>query len=142
MTALQHLNTIADLRKAEKHPNVPHRVKSKYSDKSANDLTRCIVDYCNLTGHFATRLSSTGTYRADVGKYIPSQQRLGLPDVFSVIGGRAVFIKVKIGADRLSDVQKATIADLQKAGALVYVAKDFAGFLQWFTAQFLTLNVA
>lgn len=134
MIALQHLNTLADRRKAEKHPTVPYRVKSAYSDRDANGLTRCIVDYLSLSGHFVTRLQSTGTYRADLDKYIPSQQRAGLPDVFAVVGDRAVFVEVKTGAGRLSDVQKKAIADLVRAGASVYIAKDFQGFYDWFTA--------
>lgn len=139
-TALAHLNTLAEQRKAERSPNFPAKYipKSKYNDKSSGKLTRCIVDYLNLSGHFATWLQSTGTYRADVGKYIPSQQRAGMPDIFSVVEGRAVFVEIKIGRNSLSQQQKETISDLQKAGAAVYVAKDFAGFLQWFTAEFLT----
>ena len=138
MTSLQHLCQLADATKAAKHPSVPYPVRSKYSDKSANDLTRCIVDYLTLSGHFATRLQSTGTYRADVGKFIPSQQRAGMPDVFAVVEGRAVFIEVKIGKDRLSDDQKATIADLEKSGAGVFVAHNFDSFKDWFVRQFLT----
>lgn len=138
MNALQHLCQLADAAKVAKHPTFPYPVRSKYSDKSANALTRCIVDYCNLSGHFATRLQSTGTYRADLQKFIPSTQRAGMPDVFAVVEGRAVFVEVKIGRDTLSDVQKETISDLKKAGASVYLAKTFAGFLDWFTAEFLT----
>lgn len=133
--ALQHLNALADQRKAQRSPNFPTKYipRSKYNDRDANGLTKCIVDYCNLTGHFATRLASTGTYRADVGKYIPSQQRAGLPDVFAVVEGRAVFVEVQAGKDRLSEVQKETISDLEKAGASVYVAQTFEGFYAWFT---------
>ena len=57
--ALQHLCQLADAAKVAKHPMFRYPVKSKYSDKDANGLTRCIVDYCNLSGHFATRLSIT-----------------------------------------------------------------------------------
>ncbi|GAB3639718.1 VRR-NUC domain-containing protein [Spirosoma arcticum] len=139
-TALAHLNTLADQHKAQRSPNFPAKYipRSKYNDRDANGLTKCIVDFCNLTGHFATRLQSTGTYRADVNKYIPSQQRAGLPDVFAVIEGRAVFVEVKHGFDRLSEVQNETISDLQRAGASVYIARDFQSFYNWFTAQFLT----
>ena len=125
-TAVTHLCQLADQRKAAKHPTLPAhaRVKAKYSDKSANELTRCIVDYLTLSGHFATRLQSTGTYRA----------------VFAVVDSHAVFvgIKVGVGKDRLSDDQEQTISDLQQAGASVFLARDFAGFLHLFTAKFLT----
>jgi Holliday junction resolvase len=139
--ALAYLNTLADQRKAQRSPNFPAKYisRSKYNDRDANGLTKCVVDYLRLSGYFSTRLSSTGTYRADVGKYIPSQQRSGMPDVFAVVGGRAVFVEVKIGTDRLSDVQKETIADLEKAGAVIYIAHTFQGFYDWFTALLPTL---
>ena len=135
--ALKELCQLADRRKAERSPN--YITRSKCSDKDANGLTRCIVDYLNLSGHFATRLQSTGTYRADLQKFVPSTQRAGLPDLFAVVGGRAVFCEMKIGTDRLSDVQKETIADLEKAGAVIYIAHTFQGFYDWFTALLPTL---
>ena len=135
-TALTHLCQLADERKAAKHPTLPAhaRVKAKYSDQDANSLTRAVVDYLTLSGHFATRLQSTGTYRADLNRYIPSQQRRGLPDVFAVVHGRAVHIELKVGKDRLSDDQKPAISDLQQAGASVFVARDFQTFYDWFNA--------
>lgn len=140
MTALQHLNALADQRKAERCPNFPAKYipRSEYSDRDANGLTKCVVDYLTLSGHFATRLSSTGTYRADVGKYIPSQQRAGMPDVLAVIGGQAVFIEIKAGKDQLSTVQRETIKALLVAGSWVFVAHSFQEFYDWFTTQFRT----
>ena len=135
-TAVTHLCQLADQRKAAKHPTLPAhaRVKAKYSDKSANELTRCIVDYLTLSGHFATRLQSTGTYRADLQRFIPSQQRAGLPDVFAVVNGHAVHIEIKVGKDRLSEDQKQAISDLKQAGASVFIAQDFQTFYDWFNA--------
>ncbi|XWW48381.1 VRR-NUC domain-containing protein [Fibrella sp. USSR17] len=125
---------LADAAKAAKHPTFPAyaRVPAKYNDKKTNALTRAIVDFLNLSGHVATRLQSTGTYRADLQKYVPSQQRRGLPDVSAVVNGRAVYIEVKVGKDRLSTDQREAIADLKKAGAAVYIANDFQGFFDWF----------
>ena len=139
--SLKHLCQLADERKAAKHPTLPAhaRVKAKYSDKSANELTRCIVDYLTLSGHFATRLQSTGTYRADLQRFVPSQQRAGLPDIYSCVdGGHAVHIEIKVGKDRLSEDQKQTISDLQQAGASVFITGDFQTFYDWFTTEFLT----
>lgn len=140
MNALQHLNLLANQHKAANHPNFPAKYipQSKYRDHDANSLTRCIVDYLNLSGYFCTRLASTGTYRADLQKFVHSQQRTGLPDVFGVVEGRAVFIEVRVGNDRLSDVQKQTITQLKQAGAWVYVAATFQDFYDWFKAEFLT----
>lgn len=113
----------------------------KPKPETANQLTRRIVSHVQANGGFATRLQSTGTYRDDLKKYVPSQQVSGMPDVFAVVEGRAVFIEVKAGKDHLSDVQKQTIADLEPAGAWVYVAHTFDGFQEWFPAHFLTTPI-
>ena len=135
---------MADEAKATKYAHVPRSalVKSCYSDKSANDLTTAIVVYLNLSGHFATRLASTGTFRADLQKFIPSKQRSGLPDVLAVVNGQALFVEVKYGRDRLSHDQRETIADLEKAGASVLTTHDFQDFFDWFQIQFLTAPFA
>jgi VRR-NUC domain len=134
-SALRQLEKLADARKRERYPNVPEHglVKARYSDKTANDLTRAIVDCFTLSGHFATRLQSTGTYREDLKRYVPSQQRRGLPDVFAV-----VHVEVKIGRDRLSSEQQQAIEELQAAGAAVFIAPDFQTFYQWFLTEFST----
>ena len=106
--------------------------------ESANALTKRIVSHIRNRGHFATRLSSTGVFRDDIKKFVPSQQRAGLPDVMSVVESRACFIEIKVGRDVLSQDQKKSIAELQKAGAAVFVAHDFDSFQTWFTAEFLT----
>lgn len=137
MTALQILSQLADQRKAERSPNFPTKYipRSKYNDKDSNSLTRCIVDYLNLSSHFATRLQSIGTYREDIKKFVASQQRAGLPDVMAIVAGRAIFVEVKHShsKDRLSEVQKETINALLLSGAYVFISKDFASFYDWFT---------
>ncbi|MBD2752026.1 VRR-NUC domain-containing protein [Spirosoma validum] len=106
--------------------------------ESANALTRRIITHIRNRGHFATRLSSTGTFREDLKKFVPSQQRTGLPDILAVVESRACFVEVKVGRDTLSPDQKKAIAELESAGAAVFVAHDFDSFADWFTAQFLT----
>ncbi len=142
MNAIQHLNRLADEAKAIKYPNVPtsRLVKSRYSDKSANDLTTAVIDFLNLSGCFASRLASTGTFRADLQKFIPSKQRSGLPDVMGVVNGRAIFVEIKIARDQLSDEQREAIADLTKAGAVVFVASNFQDFYEWYQREFCTVE--
>jgi len=47
------------------------RFKEKYRDDTANGLTKCIVAWFKINGHFATRITSTGTYRPELKKFIP-----------------------------------------------------------------------
>ena len=115
-------------------PRKPPGQKSE----TANNLTRRIVAHVRANGGFATRLNSTGTYRADLKKFVSSQQVSGMPDVLACINGQFLGIEVKAGKDRLSDAQKQTHTALTDAGATIYVARDFDEFTQWLTVNFLT----
>ena len=145
-TALHHLAELDLESRRAAHPDVPAFAitRRKFSDATANDLTKSIVRCFELHNHFSTRLASTGTYRADLKKFVPSQQRSGLPDVFAIIkpSGRAVFTEIKVGRDTLSEVQKETIAALERAGATVFIATDFASFWQWFHSTFTPFDEA
>ena len=136
--SLHHLVTLDLEARRAAHPTVPPFAitRHKFSDASANDLTKSIVRWFAVHGHFSTRLASTGTYREDLKKFVASQQRAGLPDVFAVVEGRAVFVEVKHDKDQLSDVQEETIQALEQAGAMVFVARTFQGFYEWFLAHF------
>ena len=117
----------------------PARKPKGQKTVTANDLTRQIIRFVRQDPDaFATRLNSTGIYRADLKKYGPSQQVAGMPDIYACVNGRAVHIEVKVGNDQVSDAQRNTIADLLRADAWVFVAHDFESFRQWFTVHFLT----
>ena len=73
---------------------------------------------------------------------MPNQQRAGLPDIMAVVDSRSCFVEVKVGRDTLSQDQKKAIAELQQAGARVFVASDFTSFENWFIAEFLTAPFA
>lgn len=49
-------------------------------------------------------------------------QPAGVPDLFGVVGGRAVFVEVKLPTGRVSRIQWATMKRLGDAGAIVAVA--------------------
>lgn len=97
---------------------------------SANGLTKAIVGFINKTGGFATRISSTGTFRADIKKFVRPTQTPGIPDIAAVFAGRSVWVEVKIGKDRMSDAQIETRHRLEKAGAAYIIAHDFDGFIR------------
>lgn len=128
-----------------KHPNFPDfaRPKPKYTDKTANGLTKCIIDFLNFSGHQAERISTTGryidqkqTYTDSVGftrtigsgKWIPGTGTKGSADISATIAGKSVKIEVKIGKDRQSEAQKAYQAKIEQAGGIYLIAKDFNSF--------------
>lgn len=77
-----------------------------YTDKTANGLTKCIVDYITFNGGFAKK--DAGCIHAN-------------------ISGLSVIIS--IWNDKLSSRQKDNI---KAAGGLYYVAKDMESFLTWY----------
>jgi hypothetical protein len=143
-TALQ---TLAELKRAELHrdfPGVPDYAlpRTKYTDKTANDLTKCIIDYIKVTGGHAERVANTGR---QIGhgvnrKWIPGTGTNGSADISATkpieISGRKVGIKVaievKIGRDEQSPAQKKYQYQVEQSGGVYIIARDFESFLeQW-----------
>lgn len=127
-----------------KHPNFPdqYRPKGKYDTKTANGLTRAIVDFLNFSGHQAERISSTGRWIENKGKghYIPGSSTKGTADISATIRGKSVKIEVKIGRDRQSEVQKEYQAKIERAGGVYIIAKTIDQFMEWYDSFILTLT--
>lgn len=123
------------------HRNIPEsaRVSTKFSDKTANGLTKCIIAFITLSGGWATRVTSTGrmipTGKTEVFdgklKWIPGTTKKGTPDIMATLNGKSLFIEVKIGKDRQSEAQKQVEADINASGGYYFCAKDFESFYQW-----------
>jgi len=111
--------------------NIPEvvKVRNQYRDDTANGLTKLIVDYIKMRGGFSTRITSTGTYRVDIQKFIPSTQRKGTPDISATYKGRSIWIEIKAGKDIMSDAQLQVKKEMEQAGAVYIVAHNFDGFL-------------
>ncbi|MCF8307852.1 MAG: hypothetical protein K9I68_02470 [Bacteroidales bacterium] len=129
------------------YPNVPDRAipAPRYEDKTANGLTRCIIDYIKFSGGQAERISNTGrkisqkkTFTDVIGnkrvigqdKWIRSNMTAGTADVSAIINGRSVKIEVKIGKDRQSPEQREYQKQVEAAGGLYIVAKSFEDFIK------------
>lgn len=134
-----------------KYKEQPFLIKRKYSDKSANELTKSIIAYIRLRGEQAERISTTGrvidgrkTYTDVLGhrraiggtKWIPGTGTAGSADISATIKGKSVKIEVKFGRDRQSEAQKRYQAEIEKAGGIYYIAKDFEGFYKWYNDKF------
>lgn len=132
-----------DLRKT--YPTFPYPPERKYTDTTANGLTKCIKDFLNFTGHQAERINSMGrtisavkqevdvigrTRSVGSTKYIPGTATNGTADISSVIYSMSVKIEVKIGKDRQSKDQKAYQLHIEEAGGVYIIAKSFDGFIE------------
>lgn len=132
------------------YPNIPDYAvpEPHYEDKTANGLTKCIVDFLNNTeGCQAERISSEGrvidtrkSVANTVGviktigsiKRVKSSSQVGTADISATLWGRSVKIEVKIGADRQSEAQKLYQTNIEKAGGVYLIVRSFGDFYNWF----------
>ncbi len=156
----QALQKLIDLRMAkdkQEYPNLPDkaRVMPKYEDKTANGLTKCIIDFLKMTdGCHAERISSEGrviddrqTFINAIGqsvtkgsiKRIKSSGQVGTADISATVLGRSVKIEVKI-KDRQSEAQKDYQRQIENAKGYYVIAKDFESFYIWFISKFKKAN--
>ena len=134
----------------ERYPSFPdHAIPiPKYSDITANGLTKCVIDFLNYSGHQAERISSMGRMidkRKDsidvmgnkrvIGsmQYIKGTSTNGTADISSIINGKSVKIEIKIGADRQSKAQKDYQIATEKAGGIYLITKTFDEFMTQYT---------
>jgi hypothetical protein len=156
--AVQALIELKKSKWKQEHPNSPDYLMPsyKYDDTTANGLTSCIIEYLNLLdGCHAERISNEGrtidtrkTVTNVVGqvrqigsiKRIKSSMQLGTADISATVLGRSVKIEVKINRDFQSEAQKEYQRQIENAKGYYLIAKDFQGFLDWFTDKFKKAN--
>ena len=124
------------------HPNYPPNYipKTMYKDSTANGLTKAICDYINLHGYQAERINTMGVARekrTTDGKVIgvtwtKGTSTAGSADISATIKGRSVKIEVKIGNDRQSEAQKRYQENIERAGGIYYIARNFDDFVDFF----------
>lgn len=136
-----------------KYPNTPEhaRICPKYNDKTANGLTKCVIDFIRLTGGQAERINCTGRiidsrttstdvlgHKKTIGNlyYIKTAGQRGTSDISATIKGRSVKIEVKIGIDKQSEAQKEYQRSIEASGGIYFVAKDFEQFIKWYYLTF------
>ncbi len=147
------LEAIANDEAAKKFPTIPKEwlAPRLYSDKTANGLTKCIIDFIRLKDGHAERISNTGriidnrkTFEDVIGrsrtigqtKWIPGTGKNGTADISATIAGKSVKVEVKHGSDRQSKVQKQYQKEVEQAGGIYMIARSFEQFHQWYNQTF------
>lgn len=150
--AVKDLEELADIANAKAHPQfAKYAPKTKYRDDSATGLTRFIIDWIKLHGGQAERINTMGVpidrrrqvtdvlgHTRTVGsiEWRKGGGTVGLADISATIRSKAVKIEVKIGRDRQSPAQKEYQRQVEQAGGLYFIAKDFTSFVAWYKATF------
>lgn len=148
MTPISQLKELAFAYSRSRFPSLPEYARTihKYQDRTANGLTRCIIDFLKFEGWQAERISTTGRYldkskivtdvlgrarRIGSGKWIPGSMTAGSADISAVIAGRAIKIEVKI-KDKQSEAQKNYQKEVTRAGGVYIIIKSFVEFYSWY----------
>ena len=144
--ALKKLQRLEFEERYRNKPNYPDyaKVKTRYSDRTANGLTKCVLRFLQITGNHAERVNVTGRpidRTKVVTNALGQQQRIGsiewLPttgmkgsgDIHAVIKGRFVAIEVKM-KDRQSEAQKEYQKQIEQAGGLYWLVRSFDEFIR------------
>ena len=122
-------------------------VRTKYTDKTANSLTKAIVKWINLNGYQAERISTSGRWvdnskvvtdvlgnqkKIGSGKYIKGSGTKGSADISATIKGRSIKIEVKM-KDKQSEAQIEYQKAIERAGGIYFIAKDFDSFYEFYS---------
>ncbi len=152
-TAFAKLRELHLQDKRQKFPNVPEyaRITPNYTDKTANGLTRMIIEFINLKGGQAERINCTGrildkrqTFTDVLGRvrtigsmeYVKTAGTRGTADISATICGKSVKIEVKINRDRQSPEQLKYQQHIEAAGGLYFIARNFESFYTWYNLKF------
>lgn len=149
MTPLQQLTELDwQIRCSESRMPPEYIVRTKYTDKTANGLTKAIVKWINLNGYQAERISTSGRWvdnskvvtdvlgnskKIGSGKYIKGSGTKGSADISATIKGKSIKIEVKIGKDKQSEAQIEYQKAIERAGGIYFIAKDFTSFYEFYT---------
>ena len=132
-----------------RYPNNPYYPRPKYTDKTTNGLTKCVIDYITFSGYHSERVNSTGAIKDNrktttdvlgnlrtVGsvQWIKSTTQTGTADISSTIKGQSVKIEVKCEATGDNKQSKAQIEyqkQIQAAGGVYLIVRNFTDFYNW-----------
>jgi len=92
-----------------------------------NSLTQAILHLLNASGFRAWRTGNHAVYSVKRKSFMKNPSRLlGIPDVsgYRKKDGKAIYVEVKTGKDKLSEAQKHFLSEAQKAGCIVIVAEN------------------
>ena len=124
------------------------RCTHNYTDKTANGLTKCIIDFLRFNGYQAERINCTGRPidqtkvvtdvlgdMRHIGSvtWLPTSGEKGTSDISATIRGRSVKIEVKI-RDKQSEYQKSYQLKIEKAGGYYWLVRSFDEFMNFYNS--------
>ena len=130
--AVKELEILCDEYRKKRNPDAP---KKYYSDKTAHELEKCIINYCHLFGVFAEKVQSMGrTIFKGQPIFVRNSNTTGQADLSLIINGKAVKVEVKCkwtGDRYQNEAQKRYQKNVERAGGIYVIIRDFAQFKSW-----------
>ena len=151
---LKELTDLDMARQRLKYPNHPETliIRTKFTDKTANGLAKCIEFFIQHKGGIARRINTMGRYLPGKsiskgfygnvntkGKYIPTTSVLGAADFSILINGINWECEIKIGKDRQSDNQKEYQKRIESSGGHYSIVRNFTDFIEQYNKLISTL---
>lgn len=153
MTALAKLKEVAFKHLEALYPTVPRHAlpQSRYTDKTSNGLTKCVIDWIELHSYQAERINSMGRQidnrkmvtdvlgnKRTVGsvKWTKGSGQIGSADISATIKGRSIKIEIKCKATRdnyQSQAQKDYQKKIEQAGGIYIIVRTFEDFYNWYS---------
>lgn len=156
----KRLNELYFENQKKKYPSFPpaYIPEPKYTEKGANALTKCVIDWINFSGAQAERISTTGRpidnteistdvigRQRTIGSvtWIPGTGTKGSADISASIKPKteegnlnsawavSVKIEIKYGKDKQSDHQKKYEDQVTQAGGIYLIVRNFDEFVEW-----------
>jgi hypothetical protein len=153
MNGISKLRNLYLIDNRQRYPSLPEyaRCFPRWSDRTANGLTKMVLDFLKLCGHQAERISCSGRYvdksrivtdvcgfkrRIGSGQWIKPSMQPGTADISATIYGKSVKIEIKIGLDRQSKAQIEYQRQVEAAGGTYVIASSFGQFYTWYYQNF------
>lgn len=145
MTKLQDLIQLKHKIECQKYPSMPpdYIPLTKFTDKTANGLTKCVIAWINLNGGQAERINTMGRMldktkvvsdtfgnKRTIGsvEWQKGTGTKGSADISATIQGRSVKIEVKM-KDKQSIDQIKYQNDIENAGGQYWLVHNFDEFM-------------
>jgi len=152
MEAIAELKNIALKSLEQRYPTFPkHAIpKPKYTDKTSNGLTKCIIDWIEFNGFQAERINSIGRQidkrkvstdvlgnKRTIGSvtWTKGSGQIGTADISATIKGRSIKIEVKCKATGDNYQSKGQITyqkKIEQAGGIYFIVRTFQDFYDWY----------
>lgn len=94
--------------------------------QTANDLTKAAVKLLGLRGFVVWRNNNTAVYDPKIRRFRRMSTRKGVSDItgYQKKTGRAIYVEVKVGADKLSDEQREFLIEALTNGCIAFECKQ------------------